>query len=75
MIDVVDGFMMMAERAFKQRDDLVKALEAISRATIEGRVCDDVAWFDEITTLHHFCEITLDRVLGRVSGAGGKEND
>ena len=24
MIDVVDGFMMMAERAFKQRDELVK---------------------------------------------------
>lgn len=28
---------------------------AIQRATLEGRVCDDVAWFDEITTLHDFC--------------------
>lgn len=31
------------------------AIEAIKRATIEGRVCDDVAWFDGITTLHDFC--------------------
>ena len=49
-------------------DVLVKALEDIKRATVEGRVCDDVAWFDSITTLHDFCEITLDYVLGRVGG-------
>lgn len=28
---------------------------SIQNATIEGRVCDDVAWYDEITTLHDFC--------------------
>jgi hypothetical protein len=45
--------------------DLVKALEAIKQATIDGRVCDDVAWFDNVTTLHDFC----DEVLSRVKGA------
>jgi hypothetical protein len=46
-------------------DDLVKALEAIKQATIDGRVCDDVAWFDNITTLHDFCDEVLGRVKGR----------
>ena len=43
-------------------DDIVRlrsAVKAIKQATIEGRVCDDVAWFDPITTLHDFCEQTL----------------
>jgi hypothetical protein len=31
---------------------LRSALEAIKKAAIEGRVCDDVAWFDTITILH-----------------------
>jgi hypothetical protein len=48
-----------------ERDVAVAALREIKRATIEGRVCDDVAWFDEITTLHDFC----DEVLSRVKGA------
>jgi hypothetical protein len=39
---------------------LRKALEDIRQATLDGRVCDDVAWFDEITTLHDFCEVVLD---------------
>ena len=43
-------------------DRLRKALEAIKKATLEGRVCDDVAWFDQITTLYDFC----DQALGRV---------
>jgi hypothetical protein len=34
-------------------------IAAIKLATIEGRVCDDVAWFDEITTLHDFCDYLL----------------
>jgi len=34
-------------------------LDAIMKATIEGRVCDDVAWFDGITTLFDFCDIAL----------------
>ena len=36
-----------------------KALEEIKQATIEGQVCDDVAWFDGITTLHDYCDIAL----------------
>jgi hypothetical protein len=36
------------------------AIKAVQVATTEGRVCDDVAWFDQITTLHDFCEQTLD---------------
>jgi hypothetical protein len=39
------------------------AIERIKQATIEGRVCDDVAWFDKITTLHDFCEQVLNRDL------------
>jgi hypothetical protein len=38
---------------------LRSAVEEIKRATVEGRVCDDVAWFDDITTLHDFCDQTL----------------
>ena len=44
--------------------DLVKALEAIKQATLDGRVCDDVAWFGPGETLHDFCERILDRVKG-----------
>lgn len=36
-----------------------QGVEAIKRATIEGRVCDDVAWFDTITTLHDYCDQLL----------------
>ena len=35
------------------------ALAAIQRATVAGKVCDDVAWFDGITTLYDFCDLTL----------------
>lgn len=41
---------------------LENALKAIKRATINGDVCDDVAWFDQIETLHDFCERILDPV-------------
>lgn len=34
-------------------------LHAIMKATVEGRVCDDVAWFDDITTLFDFCDMAL----------------
>ena len=40
-------------------EELENALRAIMKATVEGRVCDDVAWFDGITTLHDFCDIAL----------------
>ena len=43
---------------------LVKALEDIKAATLNGRVCDDVAWFGPGETLHDFCESILDRVGG-----------
>jgi hypothetical protein len=42
-----------------ERDLLVRALEDIKQATIDGRVCDDVAWFSPIETLHDFCDRTL----------------
>ncbi len=45
--------------ALDEIERLRSAIEAIKQATIEGRVCDDVAWFDAITTLHDFCEQTL----------------
>ncbi len=35
-------------------------IEAIRQATLAGKVCDDVAWFDEITTLHDYCELLLE---------------
>lgn len=34
-------------------------LEAIDDAVINGRVCDDVAWFSKIETLHDFIEEAL----------------
>jgi len=46
--------------ALDEIERLRSAIEAIRQATIEGRVCDDVAWFDPITTLHDFCEQTLE---------------
>jgi hypothetical protein len=38
---------------------LEAALRAIMKATVEGRVCNDVAWFDSITTLHDYCAFAL----------------
>lgn len=35
------------------------ALEAIQEAVVEGRVCDDVAWFDPTETLYDFIEEVL----------------
>lgn len=35
------------------------AIEAIKRATLDGKVCADVAWFSDIETLHDFCASTL----------------
>lgn len=52
----------MTDRLKFERDVAVAALREIKRATIEGRVCDDVAWFDQIETLHDFCDRILDRV-------------
>lgn len=46
----------------RERDGLRKAISDIQRAAVEGRVCDDVAWFDGITTLYDFCDLTLNRL-------------
>jgi hypothetical protein len=46
-----------AERG-RLREALMQArasFQAIQQATIEGMVCDDVAWFSEIETLHDYC--------------------
>jgi hypothetical protein len=51
--------MMTTEEALDEIVRLRSAVEAIKQANIEGRVCDDVAWFDTITTLHDFCDQTL----------------
>lgn len=52
---------LLGERDALQNDNarLRSALTAIKQATIDGRVCDDVAWFTEIETLHDFCERVL----------------
>ena len=50
---------MTNKQALDEIMRLRSAVEAIKQATIEGRVCDDVAWFDTITTLHDFCDQTL----------------
>lgn len=39
--------------------ELEQALIDIMTACKEGRVCDDVAWFDDITTLHDFCYLAV----------------
>ena len=58
----VVSFREFRERRVQPTDEIERlrsAVEAIKQATIEGRVCDDVAWFDTITTLHDFCEQTF----------------
>ena len=50
------------ETALDERNYLVGALKAIQRATLNGDVCPDVAWFDQIETLHDFCERILEHV-------------
>lgn len=42
-----------------ENERLRAALEAIKRATVAGKVCDDVAWFDGITTLYDYCDLVL----------------
>ena len=36
-----------------------RALEAIQQKVVDGQVCDDVAWFDQFTTLHDFIDEVL----------------
>jgi hypothetical protein len=41
---------------------LEHALRRIMQATLDGTVCDDVAWFYGNETLHDFCEHVLEEV-------------
>lgn len=42
-------------------------VRAVRRAIVLGRVCDDVAWFDDITTLFDYCSVLLDDVVNETS--------
>jgi len=35
---------------------------SIMQATIDGKVCDDVAWYSDIETLHDFCGDCADKI-------------
>jgi nitrogen regulatory protein PII len=50
--------------AAREIERLRKAIEAIKQATLNGQICDDVAWFTPIETLHDFCDRTLFPVGG-----------
>lgn len=59
-----DGVMVLVSRqacdeAATEIERLRTAIAAIQQATLDGKVCDDVAWFSGIETLHDYC----DRVL------------
>jgi hypothetical protein len=54
------GMWRLCWEAADEIQRLRKAIDDIREATINGRVCDDVAWFSQIETLHDFCESTLE---------------
>lgn len=59
---------------FNEIERLRAGLEAIKKATVDGRVCDDVAWFDGITTLYDY----IDQVLngnGQVVAAAHEQRE
>jgi len=63
-----------AQAIVLERDRLREALDAIRKATLVGRVCDDVAWFDSITTLHDYiCGVLDDDSAAAVSTEAGNE--
>jgi len=69
--EAVIDLMNESSRLKFERDVAVAALREIKRATVEGRVCDDVAWFDQIETLYDFCDRIIDKVTnGDVGGSG-----
>jgi len=55
----VDQTRCDVDEAANEIERLRSAVAAIKQATLDGKVCDDIAWFDSITTLHDFCEQTL----------------
>ncbi len=50
----------------KEIKRLRDAIAAIKQATIDGRVCDDVAWFSSIETLHDYCDGVLSHSLDQL---------
>lgn len=67
---IMDTKQELADEVLRLRS----AVEEIKKATIEGRVCDDVAWFDTITTLHDYCDQTLNPGgLSEQLATGGKD--
>jgi hypothetical protein len=61
MIDVADGFMMMAERAFKQRDELAKALDRLLR------FCDEATEYEMQHPADYSPYLDAKALLDRVS--------
>jgi len=57
----------MTDRALKY---LISQMEAIKVACTEGRVCDDVAWFDEFTTLFDHCDLAIEQANLIMEGQG-----
>lgn len=53
---------------------LRQGIADIKRATIEGRVCDDIAWYDTITTLHDFCDLLLNNGFADQQGTSPTED-
>jgi hypothetical protein len=43
-------------------ESAVASFRAIQDATLKGKVCDDVAWFSDIETLHDYCADVADRL-------------
>ncbi len=62
-MDASDGEMITKkfDEAREEIKRLRAAIRAIQQATLDGKVCDDVAWFSDIETLHDFCAATLAR--------------
>lgn len=48
---------------------------SIQKATLEGKVCDDVAWYGPAYTLHDFCGDLLEASAVGQADMFEKEND
>lgn len=62
------------EHAADEIERLRGCLAAIQKATVDGQVCDDVAWFDSITTLHDFCDFALNGAYAYAAITQGQSN-
>ncbi len=63
-------------RAYREALEKAAArFEAIQKATVEGRVCDDVAWFSDIETLHDYCATAADQARTLLLGAPMAHDD